>query len=613
MIVSRLASALFVSLLGIGVVACGGNSDNPDGNPGDPPDAPTADADTTPDAGPDVPPVFYNPVDMADGPLALAALQRLGAPVTGADNRCNQCHSLTNAHLRRWGDDAAAAYPCIENVNLGAQTSSLAAVECLNELGDEAGIRARDLGAFSAAGRLDFFERLYRVAYQSGNSPEWQAFRDAVPMPTTLANSLDQGEFDVVAEWVLRGQPRLDELVPPDSTGDCTPSITSEVSTRVNALATTGWRAVNEANGLSMYGCAGAATPFDCMNNQPLATERTYSATWDVAPYKLLLLAEMPSYNSAFWTRSSADGRFVGHGGGDGAGGSTIIDLIDDSHIGVDAAYDPGFFPDNSGFMFQGSGRNVCTQNILLTATTSINMDTNPACATVGIGLYQHSGRALGGGDYFTVYGSFVSDDGGFQYDPFADFSAGDTADIRPMIYTGTTWQEKPETMISIPNEGDAIMSPSTQFIVTRKGNSSSQQTAFQLRAVTATPNGPGYDIDAPIVATYCESGGKPAISYDERWMVFHHGAYPNSDRDAIDLGFTGATDPGYAAYSGDVHNIFIVDLLTGARTRITNMSPGQHAFFPHFRSDGWIYFIVKDGGRETVVASDAALHLEAL
>jgi hypothetical protein len=60
--------------------------------------------------------------------------------------------------------------------------------------------------------------------------------------------------------------------------------------------------------------------------------------------------------------------------------------------------------------------------------------------------------------------------------------------------------------------------------------------------------------------------------------------------------------------------NIFLLDITTGATTRITSMGPGQTALFPHFRSDGWIYFIVKDDAtpnHEVVVASDAALVYE--
>ena len=58
--------------------------------------------------------------------------------------------------------------------------------------------------------------------------------------------------------------------------------------------------------------------------------------------------------------------------------------------------------------------------------------------------------------------------------------------------------------------------------------------------------------------------------------------------------------------------NLYLIDLLTGARVRITHMAPGQYALYPHFRSDGWIYFLVMDNesGREYVGASDAALRV---
>ena len=42
---------------------------------------------------------------------------------------------------------------------------------------------------------------------------------------------------------------------------------------------------------------------------------------------------------------------------------------------------------------------------------------------------------------------------------------------------------------------------------------------------------------------------------------------------------------------------------------RITNVQPGQYALFPHFRADGWLYFVVRTlDTEEWFVASDAAL-----
>ena len=52
---------------------------------------------------------------------------------------------------------------------------------------------------------------------------------------------------------------------------------------------------------------------------------------------------------------------------------------------------------------------------------------------------------------------------------------------------------------------------------------------------------------------------------------------------------------------------------LTANAQRLTKMQPGQYALFPHFRSDGWIYFAVRTlNGEEYYAASDAALVSEA-
>ena len=43
-------------------------------------------------------------------------------------------------------------------------------------------------------------------------------------------------------------------------------------------------------------------------------------------------------------------------------------------------------------------------------------------------------------------------------------------------------------------------------------------------------------------------------------------------------------------------------------------MHAGQYALYPHFRSDGWIYFLVRDNNthKEYVAATDAAIKMAA-
>ena len=49
--------------------------------------------------------------------------------------------------------------------------------------------------------------------------------------------------------------------------------------------------------------------------------------------------------------------------------GASIIDLARGVVIAAEGRYDPGWFPDNSGFMFQGTSRGpaVCEQSVLTT------------------------------------------------------------------------------------------------------------------------------------------------------------------------------------------------------------------------------------------------------
>ena len=85
-------------------------------------------------------------------------------------------------------------------------------------------------------------------------------------------------------------------------------------------------------------------------------------------------------------------------------------------------------------------------------------------------------------------------------------------------------------------------------------------------------------------------TGSKANISFDERFFVTH-------------------------TYESDgTANIWLVDLNDGARYQVTDVEPGQLALFPHFRSDGWFYFLLREDGsnRRRIVASDLALRLRA-
>ncbi len=584
------------------LAACGG------GGGGTPIDAAPTDAAT--DAPTDAPidaavvlPVFRNPVAMPDLELARAASAQLGV---GSTLVCDQCHALTRETFDRWQTETHVADTCLGNLHPTSSAQAKAIMDCFRALAGNA-FDPRKVGIYSTGGSLAWFQAVMELAYGETWQTEWASWGSRVLMPRGTQAPFTQPQFDLVAEWFARGLPRLTDVIdstpPPDG---CVEGIAADVATHVSAMQTAGWGALNHDDGINMLGCAGAATPRDCLATFPLSTASAFSMRWaEALPASKIRILDGYDHRSSFWTRSSADGRFVAHGGG--PGGATIIDLQTGREIPADAAYDPGFFPDNSGFVIQGGARAWCRQS-LLTSNPAMVSFTEPECSAVGVvGLYQHLG-AVRNGDYWAVAGQFVSDNGGGE--PSANFGAGGQGELTPMIWNGTAYTARPEVSFASPFEGDTIIAPSAKLLLSRASYQGAQ-SGFTLRRLDATPSGNSYTVSTPVIGRYCVSGGKPAFSYDERWITYHHWVQAG---DWQSLGFASATDPEFVAMrQAGTANIFLLDITTGVSVRVTRMNAGQSALFPHFRSDGWLYFIVKDDAtpnHETVAASDAALLL---
>lgn len=573
-------------------------------------------------------PPLRNPVtDLSDDQVAFEALLLMGYQEVGATtNTCTQCHSLNSGLLQSWLQmTQAAEASCFSDTSIPSVDAAATALSCLRVKpeNDQSVFSSPKLGIYAAAAHLDWFQFAFDRAYGGDLSqPEYEEFLDKVAMPKVNNGGvpLQQAEFDVVAEWFARGLPFLDELVPeePPLMG-CNGSITPAVGDFVDLIQLTNWRAQNAEDSLLMFGCAGAPTALDCLSTYPLASATPFGAGWEYLPGAKLRVLRTNGYASSYWTRSSADGRYVGHGGGPN-GGSTIVDLLTNTEIHAQASYDPAFFPDNRAFMFQGTsmGTGICPQPLL--GNDADIAFTEPGCSSgaAQIGLYQQVGSALDGGDYWAVATSFVSDDGGHQAtdgNPAAFFAGGSDTEFTPLVNTGSDFVPKPSIDTPTPFEGDTVMSPSGRLLISRVAGGGWQQNGFRLRRVDATPNGSSYDVAIPEIARYCINGGKPGFSFDERWVVFHKYIDSNDENDAQSLGFTGTSDPGFQAYAASgVANVYLLDLVTGISRRVTHMQPGQYALFPHFRSDGWIYFMVRTLGTENehIVASDAALVIEA-
>lgn len=191
-----------------------------------------------------------------------------------------------------------------------------------------------------------------------------------------------------------------------------------------------------------------------------------------------------------------------------------------------------------------------------------------------------------------------------------------------PMLNGGNGFTPGPVVRVPTPLSGDPMLSPSGRLLALRvKGEERTvrvngmnvvvaDQSGYALYLVNATLDNGEPDVSLSPLGSLCITGSKPTFSYDERWLLMHH--YVTTG-DATELGFTGPDDPAFAAYrQNGASNIVIVDLTNGQSRRITHVAPGQYALFPHFRSDGWIYFVVRTlQGDEYFVASDVALSLE--
>ena len=475
------------------------------------------------------------------------------------------------------------------------------------------------IGIYAAAAHLGWFQDTFKSAYPAGDNGnttdtwalEYGKFRSRSSMPKGNHPRFEQGQFDIIAEWFARGLPRLSSYIAAD-TGPtaCTQSISSAVSVHANQMATQGWSTLNRQAGLNMYGCGSATDPRQCLTSVPNASSKSYGAGW--TKFGTLRVLRELAFNTYYWMRSSPDGRFVANGATGGDGG-VISDLQSNKDIRVKAAYDPGFFPDNKGWIFQGTpiGAGFCQMGLLTSNPDRIDFSEAQCGSVDSISLYQHLGQGLGGGDYFVINSQFTSDNpsGAVTHDPSAGFATSAQLKITSMVFDGTHYVGKPPATAASPFEGDSVLSPSTKLVVSRFGNEGNQ-LGYVLRKITATPSGSSYSISTQEIGRYCVQGAKPAISFDERYMVVHHYVGPN---DYADLGYSSANDPAFQAIlAKGSSNILVIDLVTGARTRVTTMKAGQYALFPHFRSDGWFYFLVRDKNtnKEYVMASDAALQL---
>ena len=588
-------------------------------------------------------PPLRDPVTLADAELAREALRLLGSSEVGGNGPCKNCHSLGRPTLTRWAkltQDFADA--CLDQADFTDQADVDAMFSCFQEqAGDGEPFAPANFGIYAAAASLPWFSFVFEHASEVDNATrEKQGFVTRVGMPRA-GTAWTQDEFDVVAEWFARRLPNMLELVPADSGADCTPGLDPRVAQHVAALATTGWRAKNASVPLLMFGCADGQSGSACLSDFPLAQTEANARDWASLPgSQLRLLHDNSSTPTTYWSRCSADGRYIASGLRDynEDRGGQIVDLNQDRVIPANFLYDATFFPDNSGFVVQQGGgaesgsdavpsdgsvdagetAMLCQQSVLASEPAELTGDESECKQLSGrLGLYQQLATSLDGSDYWVIHGSYESDNGGFApvlTNPSAAFEADSSVTFTPMVNQGNGYTAGTSTRKELIRQGDPMLSPSGGLLVTRlKGQEvttddliAAEQSGYALYSVDTSGGTP----ELQDVGRICLQGGKATFSFDERWMVFHHYV---TDADAADLGFSSANDTGFDDYQElGSSNLYLVDLTTGESRRITDMPAGQYALFPHFRSDGWIYFVVRTlENDEYFVATDAALVLE--
>lgn len=540
--------------------------------------------------------------ELSDLELATKASVLLNAE----GSKCTGCHTAGKEDIVRWG--AAAKAIQAECLAPTLPLTPLERIECLKD-GDGTDapktFQAGKLGLYSAGAHLAEFEALFKAAYPTTWETELKAFKTAAGMPAFNRPGFTADEYALIKKWSERGLTRINDVIGAPGEVECVPSTTPALLAHMEKMKTEGWGARLADSATPMAQCGSETNAIDCIKGKPDITQAIGNEGTD---QKLREMRKLP-FRTSFWARGSADGRFFAVGGSP----SKIIDLnAPDSaaYISVSAPYDPGFFPNNDGFTYAGAGGGgirVCRQSVI---TDALQMNApkitfnEPSCTKIIDTVYQSIGAALDGSLYFMATGQHTNDAGGSSGPLPASFGANSTTTLTPMFNNGTKYVPGANVLVKIPNEGDQQMSPSNTLLITRFGQKAGK-AGYRIRTVkpTITPASgtattPSVKVDTKVIGTICLQGGKPQLSFDERFIAVHQYVDPAANPQGLPTGSA---------------NIFVHDLKTGKQVQVTKLPAGARALYPHWRADGWLYFIIRDGSSsERVVASDVALRMMA-
>jgi hypothetical protein len=539
------------------------------------------------------------------------------------------CHgAVSKSLLNRWQKNSKAIVDCLKQNGFAGE--SLAESKNPDKLAGCFEDYPQGAGLFRTWFHSMGFEKLLKTA---GRSADDIAYFKSLGMPVLETASAeqkayvqDEGKVWKAALWFAgpEGEAAVGQLPDEESlqkyckNDRIARTLVSHMTAASDRPFANWWSRKNLENQLPMFACPDqAAGPYnpasDCFKNfgQEVNIGIQQPGSDGEVPFRILKLRETPR-ETYYWMRVSPDGRFVGNGSSEdldpkGGGFEGFFDdlKVSGRRVIVRAKYDPGFTPDNEWFLFQGANGEhadaaFCRMGTLLTNTKIIPVP--PVCLGrtehdgSQIGLYQSIGADPEGGPYVVAQGGWENDNGGnsasggrlvFNTDPMVKQGKNN---LNLFVFDGAK-SGLAET-VTLTNEGDWVVSPSTRLVIGRYGQGSSQQHGYRIHMIKVQANAgkkSGYSATRQVVGEICNvesatklpafRGSKVQVSLDDRFLATHR--YDSA----------GEGTP-LEASSAD---IMLYDMLTGNSMRVTNMPKGMYALYPSWRSDGWVYFLVRD------------------
>ena len=407
-----------------------------------------ADPDAAPDAAPDalVIPVFRNPVDLPDDQLALSGAEDPRRErVRRVDDELQRCHGLTRQQLRYWrvlSDTAMTT--CLTDLAVSSRESARTMIECIRAMPElpQSDFQTKKLGIYSSATQLPWFsfavQRLRRRRHRHELGTELVSTRSACRAAAAPPSRSRRRSSTSSPSGSSRGLPRLDaDAAAGPAADDVRLAGVAPTSRRTSPR----WRRRAGARStrrtmMAMFGCGAATDPKQCLPTAPLGADAAVRRRLGRARPRPAARARRRRPTRRRSGRAARPTAGSSRTASQNVAGSYVIDLQRDGRWSRSTRHvRSGFFPDNSGFVFQGGPRNTCAQSVLTSNPTSDHDDRAGVHETCDDRPLPARRRACSGGDYFAIDGQFVSDDGGHTAtlrDPDANFGSNGHARLHP-------------------------------------------------------------------------------------------------------------------------------------------------------------------------------------